>query len=196
MARGWENLIAESRGAPFDSVAPTYDRDFSDSAIGRAQRRAVWNEMDRAFHFGQRILEINCGTGIDALHMARRGLHVEACDSAPAMIALAERRASEAAGHLPIRFRCLSTEKLDELNSGTPYDGVLSNFSGLNCVWDLQPVVRSLSRLVRPGGRVVLCVFGTFCLWEVVWYLSAGNFRKAFRRLRRRGMEGVLAPGA
>jgi len=180
--------------APFDTIAATYDGMFTESAIGRAQRGAVWSEMARAFRPGQRVLEINCGTGIDAIHMARRGIHVEACDSASRMIALAQRRA--AAEFLPIQFRCLAIEKIDELASTTLYDGVLSNFSGLNCVADLHAVSATLSRLVKPGGRVVLCVFGTLCLWEVVWYLSAGNLSKAFRRFRRSGTESVLGPSA
>ena len=53
-------------------------------------------------------------------------------------------------------------------------------------------VVRNLSRLVRPGGRAVLCVFGTFCLWEVLWYLRKGNAGKAFRRTRREGVDAFL----
>ena len=40
------------------------------SLIGRAQRRVVTKELDRIFHSGQRILELNCGTGVDALHLA------------------------------------------------------------------------------------------------------------------------------
>jgi ubiquinone/menaquinone biosynthesis C-methylase UbiE len=94
---------------PFDTVAETYDEVFSASAIGRAQRDAVWSEMDRVFAGGQRILEINCGTGIDAIHMARRGIHVEACDSSSRMIASAQRRAD--AERVPVEFRCPAYRK-------------------------------------------------------------------------------------
>jgi ubiquinone/menaquinone biosynthesis C-methylase UbiE len=186
-----ESIVVPSA---FDTIAATYDDAFSESAIGLAQRNVVWSEMDRVFHRGQRILEINCGTGIDAIHLARRGVHVEACDAASQMIALAQKRAR--ATDLPVRFRCLPIESIGELAPATLYDGVLSNFSGLNCVEDLNAVARSLSRLVRPGGRIVLCVFGTFCLWEVLWYLSGRDLRRAFRRLRRRGIEAVLGPSA
>ena len=178
--------------SPFDTVAETYDEVFSASAIGRAQRDAVWSEMDRVFAGGQRILEINCGTGIDAIHMARRSVHVEACDSSSRMIASAQRRAD--AERVPVEFRCLPIERLDELIPAAPYDGILSNFSGLNCVADLDAIAGTLSRLVRPGGRVVLCIFVTFCLWEVAWYLSNANLSKAFRRFRRNGTKAVLAP--
>lgn len=181
--------------APFDAIAEAYDEVFSKSPIGRAQRRAVWSEMDREFHAGQSVLEINCGTGIDAFHLARRGVIVDACDSAPGMILRARQRASTLEP-MAVRFRCLPIEKIDMLAPEKPYDGVLSNFSGLNCVADLPPVVRNLARVVRPGGRVVVCVFGSFCLWEVLWYLHAGCLKKAFRRLQGQGVDAVLAPGA
>jgi hypothetical protein len=93
-----------------------------------------------------------------------------------------------------LSFDVLPIERLDELVSAGPYDGILSNFSGLNCVADLDAIAGTLSRLVRPGGRVVLCIFGTFCLWEVAWYLSTANLSKAFRRFRRNGTKG--GPGA
>lgn len=181
--------------APFDAIAESYDDLFSNSPIGRAQRRIVWEEMDRVFQCGQRVLELNCGTGIDAVHLSLRGIHVEACDSAPAMIAVAEKRAA-ALSYLPVRFRCLPTERIHELLPDGPFDGVLSNFSGLNCLSDLTQIALPLSKLVKDGGRFVVCVFGTFCLWEVVWYLLSGKPEKAFRRLRSGEVKSTLAPGA
>jgi SAM-dependent methyltransferase len=187
-------MLAQTLEAPFDSIALTYDDTFSNSPIGRAQRSAVWKEMDRAFQAGHRVLEINCGTGIDALHMARRGVHVEACDSSARMIAIAGQRANAVAEKLPIRFHCLHTEKIGELPADSLYDGVLSNFSGLDCIADLRPVAKSLAHLVRPGGQAVVCTFGTFCLWEVLWYLVRGNAGKAFRRFNRGGVNASLTP--
>jgi len=182
--------------APFDAVAGVYDEVFSDSPIGRAQRGAVWKELDRVFRAGQRVLEINCGTGIDALHLARRGIEVFGCDAAPRMIAAAERRLRMAPEGTRARFRCLPTEHLDQIAPDEPYDGVVSNFSGLNCVADPGDVVRNLARLVRPGGQAVVCVFGVFCLWEVLWHGGRGDFRRAFRRFGRRGLDVSLSPSA
>jgi len=182
--------------AAFDEIASTYDELFSDSPVGRAQRGTVWNEIAQTFHTGQHILEINCGTGIDAIHMGLNGLHVDACDSSAVMIEVAERRAFPFGEQLPVRFRCLPIEKIDELPGKATFDGVLSNFSGLNCVEDLGSVARNIARLVKTGGHAVVCVFGTFCLWEILWYLSKGNFRKAFRRFRRRAIVVRLGPAA
>jgi len=59
----------------------------------------------------------------------------------------------------------------------------------------LQPVARDLAKLVRPGGTAILCLFGRFCLWEMLWYLLRGDTRKAFRRLRGTGVVATIAPG-
>jgi SAM-dependent methyltransferase len=128
------------------------------------------------------------------MYLASRGIQVDAFDASAGMIAQAKVHAKSATPvqHLPVQFRCLRTEALDTLTSDPPYDGVLSNFSGLNCISDLSAVARNLSRLVRPGGRAVFCLFGTLCLWEVFWYLSAGDCRKAFRRFRRNPTDAAL----
>jgi hypothetical protein len=64
----------------------------------------------------------------------------------------------------------------------THFDGVFSNFSGLNCVDDLSEVVTQLARRTRAGAPALLCFSTRFCLWESVWYLLCGKPRKAIRR--------------
>ena len=182
--------------APFDIVAETYDDVFSNSPIGRAQRISVWMETDRVFRLGQRILEINCGTGIDAIHLASRGISVVACDASPRMIAAARRRLNDSSERASVELRCLPTEQIAQLEVEEPFDGVLSNFAGLNCHSNLEQVARDLARLVRPGGQAVVCLFGRACLWEVFWHLFHGNFSKASRRFHRHGVTATLAPGS
>jgi ubiquinone/menaquinone biosynthesis C-methylase UbiE len=180
---------------PFDAIAEEYDSRFTNSLIGRAQRESVWLEMDRLFRPGQRILDINCGTGVDAMHLTARGIHVVACDASPEMVAVARRRqvASAIRNHADIRV--LAIEQIGQLEKEGLRDGVISNFAGLNCVADLRSVARDLARLVKPGGRVILCLFGRFCLWEMLWYILQGDVKKAFRRLRGKGVTANLAPG-
>jgi ubiquinone/menaquinone biosynthesis C-methylase UbiE len=184
---------ATSVSSPFDEIADTYDARFTNSAVGLAQRGSVWEELDRTFRAGQRILEIKCGTGVDALHLARRGVEVVACDSAPGMIAVARLRSGAAGSRAPVDFRILATERIGELRNEGPFDGILSNFAGLNCIQDLAPVVRDLARLVKPRTKAVLCFFGHFCLWETAWYLLRGDFSKAVRRLNRSGVRDKLS---
>jgi ubiquinone/menaquinone biosynthesis C-methylase UbiE len=193
MTTAWQNPTY--RTAPFDAVARAYDARFTNSLIGRAQRATVWREMDRVFRPGQRVLEINCGTGVDALHLAARGIQVVACDASPEMVAMARRRLDASPNRDQVELRVLAIEQIGRLEQEGLYDGVLSNFAGLNCVADLRSVARDLGRLIRPGGRAILCLFSHFCLWETFWYIVQGDVKKAFRRLRGKGVVANLAPG-
>lgn len=186
--------------APFDALAPAYDETFTNSRIGRAQREVVTRELDRVFRPGQHILECNCGTGVDAIHLAGRGVEVLACDVSSRMIECARRRVDQAwrESHLraPVVFRALPTEEIGRLRHeglDGQFDGALSNFAGFNCVADLRGAARDLAALLKPGAPFLLCVFGRFCAWEIIWYLGHGKPSKAFRRLGRAGSVVSLA---
>lgn len=180
----------------FDEIAESYDANFTNSAIGSAQRRTVWEEIDRTFTAGQRVLEVNCGTGVDALHLAARGVHVIACDSAPRMISVARQSANLAAISATANFRVLANEQLGTLQNEGPFDGILSNFSGLNCTPALSLLADDLAQLLTDRGKMVLCLFGRLCVWEIFWYLSRGNIRKAVRRLVPRGQSASVSTGS
>ena len=161
----------------FDSAAPTYDQAFTNSMIGRAQRRHVLRIADRELLPGRRILELNCGTGVDAAHLAERGVDVLATDASEAMVGIARQRC----GHLGnARFRVCAIEDIAAIPG--PFDGVFSNFSGINCIAELETFGEQLARLVRPGGTAVLCLFGSFCPWETAWFLGRLEPGKAIRR--------------
>jgi ubiquinone/menaquinone biosynthesis C-methylase UbiE len=173
-----------STRAYWDSVADTYAQDFESTLIGQLKRAAVWRDLDRLFVSGQRVLEINCGTGIDALHLAERGIRVVACDISERMIELARLRVGSTRFSKAVEFRTLATEDLARLlEDEGRFDGAFSNFSGLNCVEDLRKVSDNFSRLLYPGGRVLLCMLGRFVPWEIVWFGVHGKFRRALRRL-------------
>ena len=181
--------------APFDHVADTYDAVFTNSLIGRAQRDSVWKELDRCFYPGQRILELNCGTGVDAVHLAKRGVEVLACDIAPRMIQIAFQRWRTLRDARRVDFRVMATEQIAGLAGQGPFDGAFSNFGGLNCVRDLSSVARDLARLLKPGATALLCMGGRSVAWEIIWYLGQRNPRKALRRFQRGGTVGCLAEG-
>lgn len=166
----------------FDRVADSYDDLFTRSAIGQAQRKQVWRRLLRAFAPGERILELNCGTGEDARYLAVRGRTIVACDASAGMIKIAKARTERAAVGAEVIFRHLANEDLRVMSREKPFDGAFSNFSGLNCLTDLQPVARDLASLVRPGGRVLLCLWSRICVGEILWCLLNGERHKAFRR--------------
>ena len=182
--------------APFDAIAARYDETFSSSKIGQAQRAAVWMELAKAFLPGDRVLEIGCGTGVDACFLAKRGVHVTACDSSPQMIAVAKRRIEENGLRQFVQTRVLRAEEIAALDTNESFDGAFSNFGVLNCIAGLGQFARDLAQRVKPGASVLLCWMGPCCLWEMGWYLVQGDREKAFRRLKRDGVTAKIADGA
>jgi len=177
------STTVHAAGAAFDRLAPIYDQKFTDTLIGRAQRNAVWKVLLKTFNHDDNILELNCGTGEDALFLAQHGISVMACDASQEMITHAEQRFEAQTIPLPVVFCHLPTERINELAPARRFDGVFSNFSGLNCIEDLAPVAASLSHLVKNGDRLLLCFSTRVCLTEIFYHLALGQKRKALRRL-------------
>ncbi len=173
-----------SVASPFEAAASDYDDTFSATTLGRRYRAAVDASLRWAFASGQRILELNCGTGEDAVVLAGRGVRVVATDAAQAMVAVASSKVRIAGLDAFVETRTLAIEALGDEPAGA-YDGVLSNFGGLNCVADLGAAAGQVARVVCPGGRAVVCVMGPVVPWEVVWFGLHGEPAKAVRRLRR-----------
>ena len=180
---GAHGATLSAAATAFDRVASTYDELFTNTAIGRAQRNQVWRKLLAAFPQGSRILELNCGTGEDARFLTKRGRYVVACDASAAMIEVARRHGQEEDGPANVEYFQVANEDLGTLNVKKPFDGAFSNFSGLNCVAELKPDARHLANLVRPGGRVLVCLWSRVSVAEVLWYLLHGQTKNAVRRL-------------
>jgi SAM-dependent methyltransferase len=169
-------------GAAFDRLAGDYDEHFTNSLIGRAQRHAVWRKLVSTFTSGQHILELNCGTGEDLIFMTKRGIAMTALDASEQMILHARFRCAREVPDAAIEIACLPSEQLAGWQPETHFDGIFSNFSGLNCVSDLEAVARQLALRVPTGAPLLLCFSTRYCLWEMIWYFLRGDLHKAFRR--------------
>ncbi len=166
--------------AAFDTLAPDYDRAFSETTIGRWLRNRTQGWMKPLFAPGSRVLELGCGTGEDALWLARRGVEVTATDASPAM--LDETRA-KTRDELKVTVVPLDLNVLPNSFSG-PFDGLLANFGALNCVRNRRQLAAWLAARIEPSGRAGFAVMGPVCLWELGWHGLHGDFRTATRRMR------------
>ncbi|MET0254548.1 MAG: class I SAM-dependent methyltransferase [Luteibacter sp.] len=173
----------------FDSVAADYDGPRGNNELIQRMRLTLWDTVLREVAPGGRLLDLGCGTGLDAAEFARRGYAVTASDWSPQMVERTRARA-EAAG-LQDRLRAVhvGVQALERLEGG--FDGIYSNFGPLNCAPDLGAVAAQCARLLRPGGRLVFSVIGRICPWEVAHYAMRGRFRRAAVRATR----GVSAVG-
>jgi len=185
---------------PFDAVAAHYDARFTDRPLGRRLRAVVWECLEQVFRPGDRVIDLGCGTGEDAVWLARRGIAVTAVDASTAMLEVARRKAEAAGVADRIEFVLMDLngiqDAVDGMNrpigpstdrpktAGPLWDGALADFGVLNCIADRRALAAALARWVRPGGHVVLVPMGPLCLWEVGWHLLHGRVRTAFRRFR------------
>jgi len=167
----------------FDAIAGTYDRTFTSVSIASLMRQAVWRPADQAFPSGSAVLEMNCGTGEDAVHMAARGVRVLATDISAEMVRVAAEKVAASGVSERVDVSQLAWEELDSLGEAC-FDGALSDFGGLNCVLDLRSAAAALARRLRPGSPVILCVMGPVAVWEWIWFGARLEFSKAVRRLR------------
>jgi ubiquinone/menaquinone biosynthesis C-methylase UbiE len=190
--------------AAFDAVAPRYDVTWTHSVVGRIQRESVWRAIDGVFMPGGQILDLGCGTGIDAAYLARAGHQIHAIDLSPAMLHSARRRLNGEGLTNEVTLELGALEDLPQLTELRPFDGAISNFGAINCVKNLREVALRLAELIRPGGRLVICSIGRFCVWESLWYLVHARPGKAFRRwsgsaaaeVGRNGVQGSGAGGS
>lgn len=171
----------------FDDLATAYDVVFTASSLGRSLRALTWERLDAALSGCRHVLEVGCGTGEDAVHLALRGVDVLATDPSPSMLRVAAEKAAQAGVTRRIEFRCTPLERLGTELAGRRFDGVWSNFGAVNCVPRLEAAVAGLAALLEPGAPLAWVVMGRHVPWEWLWFLARGNARKAFRRERHGG---------
>lgn len=140
----------ESRQA-WDKIAPGYDRNVTPTHIW------LGNEgVSRAgLRAGMRFLDVAAGSGALSIPAARLGARVLATDQSGEMLSLLGKRAQQEG--LDIETRVMDGHALTlEDNS---FDMAGSQF-GVMLFPDMPKGIRELARVVKPGGRVLMTVFG------------------------------------
>jgi SAM-dependent methyltransferase len=142
--------------------------------------------LDRGLVTPGRALDLGCGPGRNALHLASLGFEVDAVDLSPAAIAWARERAHERAAD--IRFVCGDAFSLPDTGLSGPYDLIYDS----GCFHHLPPHRRVsylalLERHLAPGGR-----FGIVCFADG----AVGSDLPDAELYRRGGLEGGLAYSA
>lgn len=172
-----EQLAAEA----FSRQSVVFDDHYTNDTIIQYKRKRVRDHLEQYLPANAHILELNAGTGEDALYFANKGHHVHATDIAPGMQERLREKVADAGMEHLITTEICSFTALAQLKQRGPYDLVFSNFAGLNCTDRLDLVLNELSSLLKPGGLATLVILPKFCLWESLLAFK-GKFRTATRR--------------
>lgn len=181
LTRSKDARLSVSRA--YDAIAAEYEAQVRGDDWMRRKLHATYAA---AFQPGQRVLDVGCGTGIDAEFLARRGVRVLGIDTSGQMLERLRARIHASGLEDRVEARALLIQELGALHE--QFDGIVSGFASLSTVPHLLPFARDAARLVRPGGRMILHMLNRFSVWEFVGYVAHANFGAAERvgRDRRR----------
>ncbi|MGP5694625.1 demethylmenaquinone methyltransferase [Brachybacterium alimentarium] len=136
----------------FDSIATRYDLVNDVAALGqlRLWRSAMVDALD--IQPGDEVLDLAAGTGTSSTAIARAGARVVAADFSLGMMTEGRRRGA------PVPFIGADAQSLPFADGS--FDAAVISF-GLRNVQTPERALAEMVRVVRPGGRVVVCEFST-----------------------------------
>ncbi|MES2411842.1 MAG: methyltransferase domain-containing protein [Bacteroidota bacterium] len=166
--------------ASFDKAAINYDYTFTNTEIGRMQRNLVHAELSNQLTSVQNILEINCGTGEDAVWLAKQNFKVIATDISSKMIEVAKSKTT----FENLKFITADIKNIAPIFDGQKFDLIFSNFGGLNCLpkSDLKKFFNDSNSLLSEKGKLVLVIMPKNTLWEQFYFLAKAQFPSVLRR--------------
>jgi ubiquinone/menaquinone biosynthesis C-methylase UbiE len=182
--------LQETQNA-FDSVAADYDGPRGNNALIQDMRNEMWRWLDKTFAPGSRLIDLGCGTGLDAVHLAKLGHRITATDWSPRMAARTADRARRESVADAVRALALGAHELQRLEGDATFDGAYSNLGPLNCVPDLADVSSECARLLKPRAALVFTVIGRVCPWEVVHF----GWRRRWGRVKIRFAGNAVSVG-
>ena len=156
----------------FATIAPRYDviNDLQSFGMHR-----LWKgRMVEAARLrpGEQALDVCCGTGDVTFRLARTGADTVGFDFSHAMLAVAAQRAAQIplpSGSGTVRFQ--QGDALDLPFADRSFDVVTISY-GLRNLADFHSGLRELTRVLRPGGRLLVLDFGKpdFLPWRWVYF--------------------------
>jgi ubiquinone/menaquinone biosynthesis C-methylase UbiE len=175
------NTNEQLAAAAFTLQSKNFDELYSTNKIVHYKRQRVRDHLQQYISPGNFILELNSGTGQDAIWLAQQGCTIHATDISTGMQEVLQQKIKNEGLDNFISYELCSFTALKNLQQKGPYDVIFSNFAGLNCTNELNKVLASFSSLLKPNGIITLVLLPKFCLWEFL-LIFKGKFKTAIRR--------------
>ncbi len=172
----------------FDTVAMDYDHDFTHSKTGTIQRQQVHRYLKSLLIEGQlaeTVLEVNAGTGEDAVFLAQYCKDLRLTDVSEKMLEVSRTKCAET--------KNIQTQQLDAKDLGTiseSFDLIFSNFAGLNCLNpdEIKAFMQQAQNKLNDKGDLILILLSSASWWEKFWGFIANNKKLRIRRQEKTGV--------
>jgi len=185
--------LADTQRA-FDEVAAGYDGPLGNNTLIQAMRARTLAAVTRSLAPGSALLDLGCGTGLDAVALGRQGYRVTAIDWSANMVRQTRERALRADHNGAVAVHQVGIHELGRLPAGA-FDGAYSDLGALNCVPDLASAAASIAQRLRPGGVLIASVIGRVCPWELAIFSRKRDWRRAAARWSREPVPVPLSGG-
>ncbi|HLG31838.1 MAG TPA: class I SAM-dependent methyltransferase [Ignavibacteriaceae bacterium] len=176
--------------AAFTKQSVVYDKYEEGNLVLKWMREQVRNQALKFLKPGDRILELNSGTGADAEFFAQKGFSVYCTDLSDGMIEQMKKKFSGKNFSDKVTIQQCSFTELDKIGN-KKFDMIFSNFGGLNCISDLRLATKFFTSLLNENGKVFLVLLPPVCPWELIQVLR-GKFSFAFRRIKSGGAQANI----
>jgi len=185
-----EDFLERTKKA-FNKASAGYDTDENSNPILKWMRGIVHTVYLKYLNEGDEILELNSGTGIDAVYLAEHGMKVISTDISDSMINIIKEKTRTLGLEDKISAENLSFSRICEIKSNN-FKAVLSNFGGLNCINEFSGLSSDIYEKLETGGYFIAVVMNKFCPWEIFYYLLKLDIKNAFRRFKKAGVDAII----
>lgn len=180
----------ENISGAFTKQSVVFDKIEEENIILKIMRKKIRDHVLSFLNPEDKILELNAGTGLDAIFFAQKGFKIHAIDISEGMISELEKKVSLNNLQNKISYEKLSFTNLEQIKN-KKFDYIFSNFGGLNCIDDLRKVTKYFSSILNKNGKVTFVIMPKICPWEIALLLK-GNFKAALRRFRSKKLNAEI----
>lgn len=184
-------MKTQNTKSAFNAIAADYDERDNQNPILQWMRSIVHKVYLKYIPPGANILELNAGTGVDAVFLADKGYNVLATDISDEMINEIQAKVKMQKAKISLKAEVRSFDEISTI-AENDFDAVVSNFGGLNCINDFNKLSGDIASKLKPGGLFIAVVMNKICPWEIFYYIVTLKFREAFRRFRKNGIMAEL----
>jgi deazaflavin-dependent oxidoreductase (nitroreductase family) len=184
----------EDVASAFDSASEEYDFTISRNFINTWIRKRSIHVLLRYASPEDTLLEIGCGTGVEALEISKYVTGIVATDISPSMIELLSLkvRAKHLEGKVvPYVLGATEISKARDFIGGKRIRIAYSFNGALNCEPRIKSFVSELHSLLDASGYFICSIRNTICLSEMVSHALALQFDKTTPRKRQPIMVSV-----